>query len=192
MAKRKKAQRRRRSRRVGAISLRGKKSAGLKLLSLAGGFLLGDMINSQIDKFLPGTVDATTNIKTIDPNLKTMVAIGEVGIGGLLMLRRKSGAVLSMAGGVLAGAGVKRALRTMGVIKGYQQVPVIGRHRMSGYQQVPVIGNTGMPPQLSGRVPAQLQGFRVNGYTAQGSGMGMLAGDSGSGITNTNSSGYMG
>lgn len=191
MAKRKKSNRRRRSRRVGAVSL-GKKGTGLKLLAIAGGYLMGDMINGAVDKLLPGTKDATTGIKTIDPNMNRMAAVGEIGIGGLLLLSKKSGTVMKVGGGLLAGAGLKRALVQMGVLKGYQSVPVIGRHRMAGYQSVPVIGNTGMPPQLSGRTPAQLQGFRVNGYNNQGSGMGVLAGDNGSGITNTNSSGYMG
>lgn len=185
MAKRKKG--RRRSRRVGAISLGGKKSTGLKLLAVAGGFLMGDMINTQVDKILPKKTNADG---TQTPN-NTLGIIGEVGIGGLLLLKKKQSMITTIGGGVLAGAGLKRALKTMGVLKGYQNVPVIGKHRMSGYQSVPVIGN-GMPPQLSGRVPAQLQGYRVNGYTPHGSGMGVLAGDSGSGITNTSSSGYMG
>lgn len=189
MAKRKKHSRRR-SRRVGAMSLGGKKSTGLKLLSVAGGFLLGDVINGAIDKMLPGTTDATTKVKTIDAKTAKLATIGEIGIGGLLLLRKKKNAILTVGGGVLAGAGLKRALVSMGVLKGYQSVPVIGRHRMSGYQSVPVIGNTAMPPQLSGKIPAQLQGYRVNGYTSQGSGVGMLADGNGSGITST-SSGYM-
>jgi hypothetical protein len=186
MAKRKKG--RRRSRRVGAVSLGGKKGTGLKLLAVAGGFLMGDMINTQVDKILPKTKNADG---TETPN-NTVGIVGQLGIGGLLLLKKKQNMLTTIGGGVLAGAGLKRALKTMGVLKGYQSVPVIGRHRMSGYQSVPVIGNSGMPPQLSGRTPAQLQGYRVNGYTAQGSGMGVLAGDGGSGITNTNSSGYMG
>jgi hypothetical protein len=187
MAKRKKSSRRR-SRRVGAVSLGGKKGTGLKLLAVAGGYLLGDTINNAVDKILPKKKNADG---TETPN-QTIGIAAEVGIGGMLLLRKKQTMLTTIGGGVLAGAGLKRALKTMGVLKGYQSVPVIGRHRMSGYQSVPVIGNTGMPPQLSGRTPAQLQGYRVNGYTTQGSGMGVLAGDNGSGITNTNSSGYMG
>lgn len=186
MAKRKKHHQRRRSRRVGAVSLGGKKSTGLKLLAVAGGYLLGDTINDAVDKILPKKKNADG---TETPN-QTLGIGAEVGLGGLLLLRKKQSMITTIGGGVLVGAGLKRALKTMGVIKGYQSVPVIGRHRMSGYQSVPVIG-AGMPPQLSGRTPAQLQGFRVNGYTSQGSGMGVLAGDGGSGIT-TNSSGYMG
>lgn len=187
MAKRKRHTRRR-SRRVGAVSLGGKKSTGLKLLAVAGGFVLGDTINNAIDKILPKKTNADG---TQTPN-QTIGIVGEVGLGGLLLLRKKQTMLTTIGGGVLAGAGLKRALKTMGVLKGYQSVPVIGKHRMSGYQQVPVIGNSGMPPQLSGRVPAQLQGYRVNGYTPHGSGMGVLAGEGSSGLTNTNSSGYMG
>ena len=91
------------------------------------------------------------------------------------------------------GAGIRRALSVMGIMSGYQAVPVIGRHRMAGYQNTPVLG--GVPPQLSGR-PAQLQGFRVNGYRPTGSGVmggiGAIAEGAGSGITNSGGGGYMG
>lgn len=190
MAKKRKG--RRRSRRVGAVSLAGKGGMGMKLIAIAGGYLLGDMINTQVDKVLPGNTDATTGIKTIDPNMKNYAAIGELGIGGLLLLRKKKSMFTTIGGGLLAGAGLKRALKQMGAIKGYQSVPVIGKHRMAGYQSVPVIGNAVVPPQLAGRMPAQLQGYKVNGYVPHGSGV-MAGADygSGSGVTH-DSSGYMG
>lgn len=190
MAKKKKGKRRRS---VGGLSL-SKKGTGLKLLALAGGYLLADKLNEQIDKFLPKTKDATTNVEV--PN-QTIGIVGQVGLGGLLLMSKKESMIKTIAGGVLAGSGLKRALKTAGVIKGYQSVPVIGRPRprMNGYQQVPVIGKTVVPPQLAGR-PAQLQGHRVNGYNSQGSGVlaGYGCGDngSGSGITQSSVSGYMG
>lgn len=189
MAK-KKSKRRGRSRRVGAVSLSGKKGTGLKLLAIAGGYLLGDTINTQVDKILPKKTNADG---TKTPN-QTVGIAAEVGLGGLLLLKKKQTMLTTVGGGILAGAGLKRALKTMGVLKGYQSVPVIGKPRMAGYQSVPVIGNTVVPPQLSG-TPAQLQGYRVNGYTPAGSGMGVLAGadyGSGSGITRNDSTGYMG
>lgn len=178
--------RKRRHRRVGAMSFGGKKDTGLKLLAVAGGFLLGDTINTQIDKFLPKTTDTATGTQV--PN-QTIGIVGEIGLGGLLLMRKKKSMPLTVVGGVLAGAGLKRAMKKMGVLKGYQNVPVIGRHRMSGYQSVPVIGNTVVPPQLAGRMPAQLQGYGVNGYVSQGSGV-MAGCDGGSGITG--SGGFLG
>jgi len=138
---------------------------------------------------------ATLSADTLD---QIMIA-GEVGLGALLMLKGKPSLVKDIAGGVLAGAGLKLALVSFDIIKpaavtGYQRVPVIG-----GYQKVPVIGN--VPAQLQGTVaskPAQLQGYRVNGYNNQGSGavMGSLfttadaANGTGSGLAHGNS-GYM-
>ncbi len=170
----------RRHRRVGAMSFGSKKDTGLKLLAVAGGFLLGDTINAQIDKFLPKTTDATTATQV--PN-QTIGIVGEIGLGGLLLMRKKKSMPLTVVGGILAGAGLKRAAKKMGLIKGYQNVPVIGRHRMSGYQSVPVIGNSVVPAQLQGRTPAQLQGYNVNGYVSQGSGVMSGCDSTGSGIT---------
>lgn len=194
--------RRSRRRHVGALGLKGKDSA-LKLAALAGGFLLGKSINGQVDKLFAkmspatGTTVNTSNIT--GSNIPTVAAtIGEIGVGGLLLMRKKSGGMsmyLKLAGGILAGAGIRRALGSMGIMSGYQSVPVIGKYRMAGYQSVPVIGRSGMPAQLAGgNTPAQLQGFRVNGYTPTGSGvMGKIGSvDNGSGITNPDGGGYMG
>jgi len=191
--------RRRRPRGVGALKL-GSKDIGLKLAAIAGGWFLGGVVNTAVDKVLPKTTDP---VPVPTKNAQIAATAGEIGIGGLLLLRRSSGTsgmVQKVAGGILVGAGLKRALKVMGVISGYQNVPVIGRHRMAGYQNVPVIGGT--PPQLAGKTPAQLQGFRVNGYNAAGSGVGAYIPsgsgvmgsigncEGGSGITNTGS-GYM-
>lgn len=153
-------------RRMGAIG-GGKSSNLIKLGSIAAGYLMADTINEQVDKVLPKTKNATTNVE--EPN--QWVGVGaELGIGGLLLMRKKGKykQFTDIGGGILAGAGLKRALKKAGVISGYQAVPVIGKHRLAGYQKVPVIG--GRPAQLQG-TPAQLQGFRVNGYTSQGSGV---------------------
>lgn len=204
MSKGKKHHKRRRSRRVGALGI-GKGDTGLKLLAVAGGFFLGNTINSQIDKMLPketppagSTTPSTIPTKTA----QTGAMVGEIGLGGLLLLRKQSGMIAKVAGGVLAGAGIKRALSVMGVmngIGGYQNVPVIGAYRMAGYQNVPVIGANPIPSQLSGaRTPPQLSGYRpagsgVGGYLSQGTGVLGSVGscDNSSGITSTNSSGYM-
>lgn len=194
---------RRRRRHVGALGLKGK-DTGLKLAALAGGFFLGKSINGMIDslavKMSPatGTTAVTSNIT--GSNIPTVAAtVGEVGVGGLLLMMKKrpgtTGMILKVAGGVLAGAGLRRAIGQMGFMNGYQSVPVIGRHRMAGYQSVPVIGQRTIPAQLAGgNTPAQLQGFRVNGYTPTGSGvMGKIGAiEGGSGITNSSGGGYMG
>jgi hypothetical protein len=189
MAKRKKRSGKRR--RVGALSLT-KKGSGMTLLSLAAGYFLADTINPQVDKIVP----KTKNEAGVEVPNSTLAMAGQIGLGGLLLMGKPfgKGMIQTAAGGVLAGAGLKRALKAAGVIKGYQAVPVLGRRRSAaGYQSVPVIGKTVTPPQLSG-VPAQLQGYRVNGYKSQGSGV--LAGyggdNGGSGITNGSVSGYMG
>lgn len=161
----------RRHRRVGALSM-GRSSTGMKLLSIGAGYLLADTINPQIDKILPKTTDASG----VEMPNETIGIVGEVGIGGLLLMSKRGNQMLKMGGGILAGAGLKRALKKMGVLKGYQSVPVIGGgpSRLAGYQATPVIGT--IPPQLAG-VPGQLQGFRVNGgpfnngYDSQGSGV---------------------
>jgi len=204
MHRRKKHTKRRRSRRVGALGI-GKGDTGLKLLAIAGGFFLGNTINTQIDKMLPkadpppgSTTPSTIPSKTA----QTAAMVGEMGLGGLLMLRKRSPMMLKVAGGVLAGAGIKRAFNVMGVmtgIGGYQNVPVVGSHRMAGYQNVPVIGANQIPAQLAGaRTPPQLSGYRpagsgVGGYLSQGTGvMGSIGNcDKGTGITSTSSSGYM-
>lgn len=167
----------RRYRRVGAMGFGGKKDTGMKLLAVAGGFLLGDTINTQLNKVLPKTKNPTTNVD--EPN-ETIGIAAEVGLGGLLLMRKKSSMPVTLAGGVLAGAGLKRLAKKMGFMSGYQSVPVIGKHKMAGYQSVPVIG--AMPPQLSGRMPSQLQGFRVNGYVPVGSAGVMNGFDGGSGV----------
>lgn len=200
MSRKRKHHKRRRSRRVGALSLGGK-DTGVKLLAVGAGFFLGSTINGFVDKILPKTTDP---VPVPTKGAQTMAMVGELGIGGLLLLRKQSGTTgmaMKVAGGVLAGAGLKRALSVMGIMSGFQSVPVIGRHRMAGYQSTPVIGASTVPSQLAGRTPPQLSGYRpagsgVGAYVNQGSGVmgsiGCCDGSSGSGITSTNGSGYLG
>lgn len=195
MAKKRKKHSRRR-RRVGAFGLGGS-DTGVKLLAVGAGFLLGNTINGMIDKVLPKTTDT---VPVVTKSGETIAMVGQVGLGGLLLLRKQSGTtgmVMKAAGGLLAGAGVKRALKVLGVVSGYQSVPVIGRYKMAGYQSVPAIGKT--PAQLAGKTPPQLSGYRpagsgVGGYVPAGSGVlgGMGNCDNGSGISTSTGSGYMG
>jgi hypothetical protein len=190
-------------RRVGATSL-GKTSTLLKVGSVVAGYFLADKINAQIDKFLPSTTDTSVTPNVTKPN-EMIGIVGEVGLGGLLLMMKggkgKTGKIktyASLAGGVLAGAGIKRVLKKAGVVTGYQSVPVIGRKRMAGYQNVPVVG--AIPAQLRG-TPGQLQGYvtqgsGMSGYVPAGSGahvMGSIGccSASGSGITNSSGSNLM-
>jgi hypothetical protein len=196
MAKKRKHQKRRRSRRVGALNLGGSDTV-IKLAAVVGGFLLGNKINDQIDKNLPKTTDP---VPVPTKAGKTAAMIGEVGIGGYLLLSRfrgNLGLAAKVAGGVALGAGIKRAAAVLGIMTGYQSVPVIGRHRMAGYQGTPVIG--AVPGQLAGRTPPQLSGYRpagsgVGAYVNQGTGvMGSIGNcDGGSGVSHNAGSGYMG
>lgn len=153
--------------RIGAASL-NPSSPVVQLGSTAVGyFVTADPINGAIDKMNTKPATATEPATTrLNPKI---VGIAEAGLGALLIFGKKKTVIKTVAGGLLAGAGLKRLLHEFGVISGYQAVPVIGgvRRKMAGYQSVPVIG--GMPPQLAGA--AQLQGYRVNGYTPAGSGV---------------------
>jgi hypothetical protein len=197
MAKKRKKHSRRRHRRVGAFNLGGK-GVGVGLIAVGAGFLLGNTVNGAIDKLLPKTTDPTPVPTKAG---QTIAMVGQLGVGGLLLMSKKSGTtgmVMKGVGGLLAGAGLKRSLKVLGVISGYQSVPVIGRHRMAGYQSVPALGAT-TPAQLAGKTPPQLAGYRpagsgVGGYVPAGSGvMGSIGScdDNGSGLTTDCGSGYM-
>lgn len=163
----------------------GKKRSGgsrktdliIKIAALGIGYFGADTINPMIDKIVPKSKDAS-GVET--PN-ETLAIAAELGLGGLLLLKKMPvgsktvQTALTAAGGILAGAGLKRGLKKLGVISGYQSTPVIGRYRMAGYQSTPVIGRMAVPNQLSG-VPNQLTGYKpagsgVGGYKSQGSGV---------------------
>jgi hypothetical protein len=143
----KKKQRRSRRRRVGAMSL-NPGSPLVKVASLAAGYFLGDTINTQVDKVLPASMTAATatGVTAYVPSIL------ELGVGGaLLLMKGKPSIIKTVAGGVIAGAGLRRALKKAGVVTGFNMVPVI-----AGFNRVPVIN--GVPAQLSG-TPAQLAGY---------------------------------
>lgn len=207
MAKKRKSTKKKsgKRRRVGGIGGLNLNSPAVKLLGVAAGYFLGaDFVNEGIDSVLAkkGAPDATgTPVPMpLSESTKTIVALGQVGVGGLLLMKKRQNFLTFAAGSVAAGAGVKRALKKFGVIKGYQSVPVIGRHRMAGgglggYQSVPVIGVT--PPQLAG-TPAQLQGYTpagsgVGAYNSQGSGvMGSTINPNANGSGLMSGTGYLG
>jgi len=118
---------RRRHRRVGAMAL-NPTSTMVQAGTVVAGYLLAGKINPLIDK-LAGTMDAK------------IVSAVQVGLGGALVLGKlgKRSMLTVVPGGLLAGAGIKRALTSFGVVTGYGDMPVVGR-QVRGYQKVPVLG----------------------------------------------------
>lgn len=197
MATRKRKTRKRARRRVGAMSL-NPNSPLMKLAAVGVGYLLADTINPQIDNLTKSFLPTTTTVPasgttpasvTANKTNTEILAAAEAGLGALLLLGKKGNWIKTVAGGIVAGAGLKRGLKSFGVISGYQSVPVIGGRRViRGYQKVPVIGNINTPAQLQGyRVngpsitPPQLSGYRVN----------RVMGSTGSGYAQASTSGYM-
>jgi hypothetical protein len=178
MAKRRKTTQKRGSgsrgrRRIGAMGL-NPDSPMVPIAAAAAGFLLGDKINALFDK-VTGTMDGK------------LVGAIEGGAGAaLIMLRlgKKKSLVQVAAGGLLAGAGVKRLLQEFGVINGiggYHSVPALG-NRMRGYHSVPALGMT--PGYTPNRGPGQVNGgYVVNPAPKRSAVMGGVAGAaSGSGL----------
>lgn len=128
-AKRKKSKSARRRRRMSGLAL-NPTSEIVQYGSIAAGFLLGDKINAVIDKVADPT--------KIDSKL---VAGGQIGLGTAYMFLKKGkkNIVLTVASGLLIGAGAKRGLKAFGIgdlaINGYQHVPSV-----NGYQNVPSVG----------------------------------------------------
>jgi hypothetical protein len=176
MAHRKHKKGQHRRRKVGAMSLHH--SSPLVVLGSMGlGYFLGDTVNSMIDSVIPSsifpaaatTTPAATGIASLGLNENTAALVLEGGVGTMLLVAKTGRSVVkSAAGGFLVGLAGHRLLKTMGVVTGYQSVPVIGNRRVAGYQSVPVIGGT---PQVLQGTPAVLQGYKVSGYGSQGSGV---------------------
>lgn len=132
-SKRKKASKKTsRRRRIGAAAL-NLNSPLVKYGSIAVGYLMANAINTPLDKVIPTSIDGK------------LVAAGQVGLGAMLAFKKSNKSMLTtVGGGILVGAGIKRAMGAFGLgsIGGYQSVPVIGNtQRMGAYQNVPVIGN---------------------------------------------------
>lgn len=144
--KRKKQTTRRRGRRMGAMSLNAS-SPLVKYGSIAAGFFLARPINGLIDKV----------VMDIDPKL---VAAGQVGIGALIAFRKGGGKgklISTIAGGVMVGAGAKRAMSAFGV-GGFRSVPAV-----NGWQNVPAVNGTRV-----GMLPANGSGTHIARREAMG------------------------
>lgn len=146
MAKKRSKTKGRRRRRIGAARL----NAGSNLVKLGfvgAGYFLGDKINPLIDKVTAGKVS------------DKIVGAGQTGLGGLLLLKGRSSMIKTAAGGLLAGSGLKRALRAFGVL-----APALPSAAVSGYGMVPVIGGYGQVPVIGAYTPnVSLGSYRVPG-----------------------------
>lgn len=172
MAKRKKHKSRtRRRRRIGAAITAS--NPLVKYGPIALGFFMADKINPQIDK-VAGNIDTK------------LLAAAQGGLGAFLVFGKGKPSMLkSIAGGVLLGSGVKRAMAAFGIgnIGGYGAVPVIG-----GYGSVPVIGARRAPRRVGAyRTQGQIGAYAVPREVKVMSGVGSASGyNSGAGNT-----GYM-
>ena len=147
MAKRRKKVKSRR-RRIGALAL-NPASPLVKYGSAALGYFLGDKINDAISNATGDKVDGK------------IIAAAEAGIGLMLMLmmkKAKKSLPLTIAAGVLTGAGVKKALSEFGIINGFSDVPVL-----AGYKSVPVLsGYNTRPGAMNGfNVPEPMNSSRA-------------------------------
>lgn len=127
--KAKKTTRRRRSR-IGALSL-NPASPLVMYGSVAAGYLLANTINTPITNAVGDKLD------------NKIVAGVQVGIGGYLIMKKgKKSLPVTIAAGLLAGAGLKRGMAAFGIgqthMAGYQNVPAV-----NGYQNVPSVNGTG-------------------------------------------------
>lgn len=151
MARRKKGKSHKRTtrrRRVGATAMSLNPNSPVVMIgSAAIGYLFADKINTALAN-VTGTMDAK------------LVGAIEAGLGGALVFNvfgGKKSLPLTVAGGVIGGAGVKKLLEAFGIINGiggYGAVPVIGRRMMkgalNGYGQVPVVAGYSPNQSLNG------------------------------------------
>lgn len=153
--KHKKKTHHRRRHRMGALSMSAS-SPIVKYGSIAAGYLLGDLLNQQLIDKLFGT--PTDPVKT-----GKGIAIGQIGLGAYLSFmklgRKPKTTIEVVLGGVLLGAGAKRA---MVVFKA-------GATTMSGYGDVPTLGAYKVPGQLGRKVAGYGDVPTIGGYKTPGS-----------------------
>jgi hypothetical protein len=152
----------RRRHRIGAMAL----SASSPIVmygSIALGYVLGNTVNGLLNNLVPAAI-ATDPTKAVSTG--KILAAGQTGLGAaLVFMKGRKTTVKTIAGGILLGSGLKRAMTvfksgatTMG---GYGDVPVLGAYRtngqlgyrkVAGYGDVPVIGSYATPGALNGKV----------------------------------------
>jgi hypothetical protein len=99
------------AKRMGATSLLNPANPMLLYGSIAlGYFVVGSKINDMIDQAAGDKIDGK------------IIAAGEVGLGYLLAKNKKKSLLTTVGGGIVIGAGIKRALTSFG-IGGFYNVP---------------------------------------------------------------------
>jgi hypothetical protein len=118
----------RRRSRVGAMALKAENPL-VKYGSIALGFLAAKPINEGIDKLTGTSIDGK------------IIAGGQVGVGALLLFKKgKKSLIGTVAGGVMIGAGAKRAMTAFGIgdiVAGFQSIPAV-----AGYQSLPAVNGS--------------------------------------------------
>lgn len=113
MAKKRKAKKTsHRRRRVSGVALSAK-SPLVTFGSIVAGYLVGDKINDALANVVPASVDPK------------IVAAAEA-VAGFLIKKKMKGVAGQAIGGILIGAGAKKALKEFGVISG---LPTVGGYR---------------------------------------------------------------
>jgi hypothetical protein len=139
MAKKKSSKRKPvRRRRIGSMAMNAN-SPLVTYGSIAAGFVLGAKIDTMLTKVVPAGVDPK------------IVAGAEIGIGALLVYSKGKKTMLkTVTGGILLGAGIKKATTAFG-IAGYNMVPAV-----AGYNKVPAVSgynpNSGMNGYTTAKV----------------------------------------
>lgn len=152
MAKRRKQKTHRRRRRIGALALNAS-SPLVKYGSVAAGYFLGDKINGMIDQATGGKVD------------EKLVAGAELLAGFMLAFGKgRKSTLKTVAGGILAGAGAKKAMQSFGILNGFRSIPVLSGYNvpealpasLNGYGDVPVVSGYNVPPAVVGSIESEL------------------------------------
>lgn len=166
MAKKKTAKKRkptRRRRRIGGLGAMTPSNPIVKYGSMAVGYLLGDKVNEALDKVAGDKMDGKLLAGL-------QVFAGLVANQTVPLVKMKPNMILTVAGGVLAGAGVKRGLTEFGVVNGFFNVPAL-----NGFRAVPALNGFNPTPGQ------QLGGYNPSPSKVMGS-VPMAAMDNGSGI----------
>lgn len=171
-----------RRRRVGAMSM-SVSSPIMKYGPIALGFLLADKINAPIDKMVGTKLDTK------------IIAGAQVGLGAayIFLKKGKKSLPLTIAAGILLGAGAKRAMTAFGIagIGPYGRVPVVG----GAYGRVPVVSGRHRIGDYNphGSLGSYTSNQALNGSSVRSVMGGTGAGEGeGSGITNSSGGNMMG
>lgn len=133
-----------RRRRVSGLGKLNANNPLVKFGSIALGYVFSDKINDALDSATGGKMDGK-----LMAGLEVFAGLAANGTLPVLG-KKKPGLAMTLAGGVLAGAGAKRGLTEFGIISGFSDVPVLG-----GYRAVPVLNGYNPTPG------ANMAGYKV-------------------------------